>query len=97
MNKLDLAKRLAEIENISIPSASHIIDNVFDIITTELQSNEKVKIRHFGTFTVGERKEREFKNPKTKQTSILMETKRPVFIPSKDLKQAVNKPDEWED
>lgn len=96
MNKQDLSKRLAEIENISIPTATHMVDSVFDIITSELQTNGKVKIRHFGTFAVGKRKEREFKNPKTKQTTILTETKRPVFIPSQDLKQAINKPDDWE-
>lgn len=92
MTKQGLAYVLAEKQNMPIGQAMEIIECIFnEIITGELAEGNDIKIRNFGSFGLGTRKQQVFKNPNTKEVSELASSKRPVFTPSKALKRKVNK------
>lgn len=89
MNKSDIIRAVSDMENIRITQATRIVDTVFDMILEELEKGESVKLRNFGTFDVVSRGGYEFKNPKTNKISKVEERKKPVFIPSKNMKKKV--------
>lgn len=97
MTKQELAVELAAKEGITIAKAYSIIDSMFGIISDQLKNGGKVKIRHFGTFTVSKSKQRSFKNPSTKEESVIQEHKRPMLVSSRSLKQQMNQLDGEED
>lgn len=89
MTKQELAKELAASEGFSIQRANNVIDSLFDIIGSAMKAGESIKIRRFGTFTVRERKPKNFINPKTKQPGQIPKRICPDFIVSPYLKKKV--------
>lgn len=68
MNKSELLKEISEASNVSLAIVANIFDVTFDIISKKvLQCNEKIELRNFGVFYIGENKERIRINPKTKE------------------------------
>ena len=70
-----------------------IVNDIIDIIIDGLQSDKKVKIHNFGTFTMNNKKSRIGRNPKTLEKKIVSERNVVLFKPSKDLKFYINKDD----
>lgn len=69
--KHDLAKVIAESNNISIIEATTQIDNVFYAIKDVLTMGGIVKIKGFGTFYSKYAKERNTTNPRTLEPMII--------------------------
>ena len=90
MTKNDLIAVVAEAAGLTKTAAAAAVDATFDSITTALKSGEEVKIMGFGNFKVGERAEREGRDPRTGQPVKIAASKRPKFSPGKALKDAVN-------
>lgn len=90
-------EQLAEERNksfsqLSVREQSEIMINlVLDSITKSLIEDGKVSISGFGTFEVRERKEKNCKNPQTKEMITVPGYKAAVFKSGKNLKEAVNK------
>lgn len=90
MTKNDLIAVVAEAAGLTKAAAAAAVDATFDSITTALKSGEEVKIMGFGNFKVGERAEREGRDPRTGQPVKIAASKRPKFSPGKGLKDAIN-------
>jgi DNA-binding protein HU-beta len=58
-------------------------------IKTSLKRGQAVTLVGFGTFSVGRRKPRRGKNPRTGQPMLVTAGRTPRFKPSKELKRAV--------
>lgn len=91
MKKEDLIQSLAQAEGITVAKANHIVNTLVQQITIELLDGGNVKIRNFGTFTVTKRKGKQFKNPKTGTLLEIPERSHPLFVPSKSLKDKLQK------
>ena len=69
--------------------ADKAVSATLDVITETLQKGEKVSLVGFGTFEVRERKERQGRNPQTREPMTIPASKLPAFSAGKALKDAV--------
>jgi len=76
---------------ISKVEASNFIDDIFDLISIELEKKNKVKIANFGAFNVRKKKQRIGRNPKTKEDKVISSRTVITFKPSKILKNKINR------
>jgi DNA-binding protein HU-beta len=91
MNKGDLIEKIAAAHGISKTAAGGAIDTFIDAATSTLKKGSRVTLVGFGTFSVGQRKARNGRNPQT-GGAIKIPAKRVVkFTPGIELKKAVNK------
>ena len=67
-----------------------ILQDFLIIIVKNLKKNKKVKILNFGTFEIRYKKQREGRNPKTREKKIIKARNVVLFKPSKDFKKFVN-------
>ena len=78
--QLGFSKRILEV----------ILEDILNIIVENLKNNKKVKISNFGTFEIRHKKQREGRNPKTKEIKIISARNVVLFKPSKDFKRFIN-------
>ncbi len=71
-----------------------LLEDILKIIVDNLKQNKKVKISNFGTFEIRYKKEREGRNPKTKEKKIISSRNVVLFKPSKEFKNFINTNDE---
>jgi len=76
---------------ISKVEASNFVDDIFDLISFELEKKNKVKIANFGAFNIREKKQRIGRNPKTKEDKVISSRTVITFKPSKILKNKINR------
>ena len=88
MNKGDLINEVAKVVKTK-KEAKAAADCVFSAITTALKKKDTVRLVGFGTFTVGQRKARKGKNPRTGEEITIKAKKVAKFTPGKALKDAV--------
>ncbi len=67
-----------------------LLEDVMQIILTNLIKKKKVKIAKFGTFLLRKKKQRIGRNPKTKEMKIISERNVILFKASKEFKQYIN-------
>ena len=89
--RLSLADLVYKELGISKVEASNFIDDIFDLISFELEKKNKVKIANFGAFNIREKKQRIGRNPKTKEDKVISSRTVITFKPSKILKNKINK------
>ena len=68
-----------------------IIDDLFEVLVSELIKENKIKISSFGTFSTLNKKERVGRNPKTKIEAKIFSRKVVKFKPSLILKEKLNR------
>ena len=68
-----------------------LLEDIFEIILTNIIKSKKVKISKFGTFTLRKKKQRIGRNPKTKERKIITERNVILFKASKEFKEYINK------
>ena len=61
----DLVEKMSSNVGLPLSASSLFIEKIFEIILSELENNEDVKISSFGTFSVRHKKIRIGRNPKT--------------------------------
>ncbi|MBR1825571.1 MAG: integration host factor subunit beta [Alphaproteobacteria bacterium] len=77
MTRSELVERIAaKMPNLTLKEIDHIVDVVFDKLTSALAAGDRVEIRGFGAFSVRQRKPRIAINPKNKKQ---------VEVPSKNI------------
>ena len=86
----DLSKKIYQNLGFSKNYSSIIIDNFFETLIQELIRSNKIKISSFGTFKVINKKKRIGRNPKTRETAIIVPRKVVKFTPSLLVKQKLN-------
>ena len=87
----DLSNKIYQNLGFSKNFSSTIIDDFFEILTSELIKSSKVKITSFGTFKTMNKKERIGRNPKTKIETKISSRKVVKFKPSLFIKDKINK------
>ena len=61
----DIIEAISENVGLSLSDSSYLIEEIFELILSELENGENVKISSFGTFLVRDKKLRIGRNPKT--------------------------------
>ncbi|HIF8618239.1 TPA: HU family DNA-binding protein [Neisseria meningitidis] len=89
MNKSELIEAIAQEADISKAAAQKALDATTNAVTTALKQGDTVTLVGFGTFYVGERAERQGRNPKTGEPLTIAAAKTPRFRAGKALKDAL--------
>ena len=91
MNKGELVSAISEQTGLSKKDSEAALNSFINIVSEELENNEKVQLVGFGTFEVRERAARTGRNPQTKEEIQIPASKAPAFKAGKALKDRVNK------
>ncbi len=91
MNRSDLIEKMADAAEIKKVEAEEALSALLTAIGAALKKNDKVTLVGFGTFSVGARKARTGRNPRTGATIKIKATKVPKFKAGAELKKIVNK------
>ena len=89
MNKSELIEAIAQEAGISKAAAAKALDATTNAVTNALKNGDTVTLVGFGTFYVGERAERQGRNPKTGAPLTNAAAKTPKFRAGKALKDAL--------
>ena len=87
LTRKDLAREIHKNIGFSKNFSLRIIEDFFEIITSDLIKKNSVKISSFGTFKIMNKKERIGRNPKTKIETKISARKVIKFIPSDIFKK----------
>lgn len=90
MNKSELIDAIAESADISKAAAGRALDATVSAVTAALKNGDMVTLVGFGSFYVGDRAERDGRNPQTGEAIKIQAAKVPKFRAGKTLKDAVN-------
>ncbi len=89
MNKSELIEAIAQEAGISKSAPQKALDATTNAVTNALKNGDTVTLVGFGTFYVGERAERQGRNPKTGEPLTIAAAKTPKFRAGKALKDAL--------
>ncbi|ENX7753308.1 HU family DNA-binding protein [Neisseria gonorrhoeae] len=89
MNKPELIEAIAQEADISKAAAQKALDATTNAVTNALKQGDTVTLVGFGTFYVGERAERQGRNPKTGEPLTIAAAKTLKFRAGKALKDAL--------
>ena len=70
--------------------SENLIEDFFLTIVSNIQSEKKLKLSKFGTFSIRQKKSRIGRNPKTKESKVISSREVVLFKPSKEFKDFVN-------
>ena len=90
--KGDVINAIADQAGISKKEAAAAFDAFIGYIADACQRGERCAIPGLGSFSVTERKAREGRNPRTKQTITIPASKNVRFKAGKDLRDLLNTP-----
>jgi len=89
MTRADLVASMAAVSGWTKAGADRALRAMLASIRTSLKRGQPVTLVGFGTFSVGRRKPRKGKNPRTGQPMHVAGGRTPKFKPSPELKRAV--------
>ena len=87
----ELIKKIHQNLGFSKNISSTLIDDLFEVLVSELIRDNTIKISSFGTFESINKKERMGRNPKTRVAAIIAARKVIKFKPSLLVKNKLNK------
>ena len=90
LTKKDLVNSIYMQIGFSKQISINLLEEFLDLIIQNLNSEKKIKISNFGTFSIRKKKPRIGRNPKTKEEKKISERNVVTFKPSKEFKQFVN-------
>ena len=90
MTKADIVEKIQSSTDLTKKDSTDMVEAVFSLIKSTLESGENLKISGFGSFIVKQKRDRRGRNPQTGE-SITIEARRILsFKPSNLLRQAIN-------
>ncbi|MEI6757645.1 MAG: HU family DNA-binding protein [Chlorobium sp.] len=89
MSKAELVEKIADKANLTKVDAERAVNAFINVVTETLKSGEDVTLVGFGTFTTGDRAERQGRNPQTGEAITIAAKKVVKFKPGKALKEEV--------
>lgn len=93
MTKADIINRIYEKVGFSKKDATDVVEAAFEIVKSELEKGEKVKISGFGNFAIHGKRPRKGRNPQTGEEITIVGRKVLTFKPSQTLKKSMNPED----
>ncbi|MDY0268204.1 integration host factor subunit alpha [Trichloromonas sp.] len=90
MTKADLIENVYLKTGFSKKESADIVEMVFDIMKSNLEEGEKIKIAGFGNFVVKEKATRRGRNPQTGDEIEISSRRILTFKPSQVLKASIN-------
>lgn len=90
MTKTELIQTVAVNTETSRDVAKKIINEIFEVIKSEVAAGNDVVIQNFGIFKLLDRDERKGRNPRTGEEIIIAAHKLPIFKAGKNFKDAAN-------
>lgn len=91
MTKADIVERIHASTGMTQKESAEMVEAVFSIMKSTLETGETLKISGFGSFVVKQKNDRRGRNPQTGET-ITIEARRVLsFKPSTVLRDAINK------
>ena len=90
LNRKILADKIYQNIGFAKVISRNLVDDIFDIIISNIKRNKKIKITSFGTFIKKRKKERMGRNPKTKEKKMISERNVVTFKASKSFKKIIN-------
>jgi len=90
MNKVELVDAMATEAGLTKKDAEAALKAFINSVSKAMANGESVQLIGFGTFEVGERAERQGRNPKTGETITIAAAKTAKFKAGKALKDLVN-------
>ncbi len=90
MTKSEIISQVSEITGLTKVETETVVNGFFATVSEALENGETVNFRGFGNFIVKHQKARNGFNPSTKEKIWIDEKYKPVFRPSKTLKEKVN-------
>lgn len=90
MTKADLVEDVYLKTGFSKKESAEIVEMVFDIMKTTLETGDKIKIAGFGNFVVKHKATRRGRNPQTGEEIEISSRRILTFKPSQVLKAAIN-------
>ena len=90
LTKKDLVNSVYMQLGFSKQISENLIEDFFLTIIDNIKYEKKLKLSKFGTFTVRKKKSRIGRNPKTKETKIILKRDVVLFKPSKEFKEFIN-------
>jgi len=94
MTKADIFEKVSENLGLTKKESAEMVEAVFSLIKSTLESGEKLKIAGFGNFKVKQKADRRGRNPQTGETITIEARRILTFKPSAVLKTAINKASE---
>lgn len=91
LTKAEIADRIYEKVGFSKKEAADIVDTVFELVKSALESGEKVKISGFGSFVLHDKHPRRGRNPQTGETITIRGRRVLGFKASPILKHSMNR------
>ena len=89
LKKIDIVNNLSINTGLSKSYSKKIIDDLVQLIGYNIKSGS-FYLKNFGTFNVVHKKERQGRNPKTKETFLITSRKSIIFKSSKKILKSVN-------
>jgi integration host factor subunit alpha len=90
MTKADIAERIQAGTGLSKKESAEMMEAVFSIMKSTLESGQTLKISGFGSFIVQQKADRRGRNPQTGETITIEARRILTFKPSTVLRQAIN-------
>jgi len=90
LTKIEMVKMLYDHLNIPKKECTDIVESFFEIIKSELEISNTVKISGFGKWAVRSKRERKGRNPQTGEEMKIKARKVVTFNASKKLVSAMN-------
>ncbi|MBF0446251.1 MAG: integration host factor subunit alpha [Magnetococcales bacterium] len=90
MTKADIVEAVYQKIDLPKKESADLVDSVFEMIRTQLEKGESVKIPRFGNFTIRSKVPRRGRNPKTGEEIEITARKVLTFKPSQILRDRVN-------
>ncbi len=89
MSKAELVEKIADQAKLTKVDAERALNAFITVVTASLKEGEDVALVGFGTFTIGDRAERQGRNPQTGEVITISAKKVVKFKPGKALKEEV--------
>ncbi|NTV68223.1 MAG: HU family DNA-binding protein [Chlorobaculum sp.] len=89
MSKAELVEQIAEQTGLTKADAEKAVNAFINVVTSTLKGGDDVTLVGFGTFSTGERAERQGRNPQTGESITISAKKVVKFKPGKALKEEV--------
>jgi len=91
MTKNDIFAKVQNQMELTRRESAELVEAVFAIMKSTLESGENLKIPGFGNFIVKQKEDRLARNPKTGEPVTIEARRVSTFKPSRLLKAAINK------